>query len=342
MSLIGDNILASLGNYSWTIPVNNSDINKGGQFKIVISKNGSSNVFDNSDNYFTITSSGGGCSNGEVYSPTTGHKCSTPIISSVSGPQTLNVNQTGTWTVNASDPSNSVLSYSVDWGETVSGVVNNEYKANSAYIQTATFTHTYSTAGTYNPTFTVTNSNGQSAKTSLSVNVGNTIQTLPTLKVFLDSSTPASQTIPAGKGNIVFAKIKITAGSKDVNNLNAIQIGSDLANAAKLTGLAVYDGATQIGTTNYGLSYNGSYYQSWIYLKGALIIPAYTSKVLSVVADTSPEGSGAFFTGSVRLGIVGWTFDSPGAVVDPLGTVIYGNTFTITSSASTNSNPVWG
>ena len=39
---------------------------------------------------------------------------------------------------NASDPSNSVLSYSVDWGETVSGVVNNEYKANSAYIQTAT------------------------------------------------------------------------------------------------------------------------------------------------------------------------------------------------------------
>ena len=139
VSLIGDNILASLGNYSWTIPVNNSDINKGGQFKIVISKNGSSNVFDNSDNYFTITSSGDGCSNGEVYSPTTGHKCSTPIISSVSGPQTLNVNQTGTWTVNASIQVIVYLSYSVDWGENVYGVVNNEYKANSAYISKASY-----------------------------------------------------------------------------------------------------------------------------------------------------------------------------------------------------------
>jgi peptidoglycan hydrolase-like protein with peptidoglycan-binding domain len=41
-----------------------------------------------------------------------------PVISSVSGPQTLNVNQTGTWSVVASDPSGDPLTYSVDWGDT--------------------------------------------------------------------------------------------------------------------------------------------------------------------------------------------------------------------------------
>ncbi|MDO8469752.1 MAG: IPT/TIG domain-containing protein, partial [bacterium] len=39
------------------------------------------------------------------------------------------------------------------------------------------FTHSYSRAGTYTPTFTVANTNGQSAQTSLSVNVGGVIPT---------------------------------------------------------------------------------------------------------------------------------------------------------------------
>lgn len=95
-----------------------------------------------------------------------------PVISGVFGPQSLKVGEQGTWKVSASDSNGGTLSYSVDWGEIISGVVNNEYKANSSYVQSATFTHTYNTAGTYTPTFTVTNSNGQSAKTSLSVKVG--------------------------------------------------------------------------------------------------------------------------------------------------------------------------
>ena len=40
-----------------------------------------------------------------------------PVISGISGPQTLGVNQTGTWTVSASDKSGSNLSYSVRWGD---------------------------------------------------------------------------------------------------------------------------------------------------------------------------------------------------------------------------------
>ncbi|MCX6751592.1 MAG: peptidoglycan-binding protein [Candidatus Nomurabacteria bacterium] len=184
VALIGDNISASLGKYPWTIPVDNSDIIKGGQFKIVISKDGADSTFDNSDNYFTITSpTGDGCLNGEVYSSTTGQKCSGPTISQVSGPQSLTVGQTGTWTVNASDNSNpggaSNLTYSVNWGDTITTCPTSAActTATQAPQQSATFTHTYSTAGTYTPTFTVTNSSGQSAKTSLSVTVKNLIST---------------------------------------------------------------------------------------------------------------------------------------------------------------------
>ena len=53
-------------------------------------------------------------------------------------------------------------------------VVASTYTAGTAYrevSQSATFTHNYSVAGTYNPTFIVINSNDQSATTSLSINV---------------------------------------------------------------------------------------------------------------------------------------------------------------------------
>jgi len=48
------------------------------------------------------------------------------------------------------------------------------------YQQSATFTHSYPKAGTYTPTFYVTNSSGQSATTSLTVKVGEAILTLDT------------------------------------------------------------------------------------------------------------------------------------------------------------------
>ncbi|MDE1975418.1 MAG: hypothetical protein KGI49_02835, partial [Patescibacteria group bacterium] len=40
-----------------------------------------------------------------------------PVISGISSPTVLQVGQTGTWSVNASDPQNGTLSYSVDWGD---------------------------------------------------------------------------------------------------------------------------------------------------------------------------------------------------------------------------------
>ncbi|MFH1170539.1 MAG: Ser-Thr-rich GPI-anchored membrane family protein [Candidatus Vogelbacteria bacterium] len=102
-----------------------------------------------------------------------------PTISGVSGPTTRNVGQMGTWTVRAYDPDppagGGSLSYSVWWGDevyyspTAGGASTNQKQEIS---QSATFTHTYSRAGTFSPTFTVTDNSGQSAQTSLSVVVG--------------------------------------------------------------------------------------------------------------------------------------------------------------------------
>ena len=93
----------------------------------------------------------------------------TPTISGVSGPTSLQVGQQGTWSVTASDPNNGTLSYSVAWGDALGGAAAS---TGAPVQQTATFTHVYSQASTYTPTFYVTNSTGKSAKTSVSVVVG--------------------------------------------------------------------------------------------------------------------------------------------------------------------------
>ena len=97
----------------------------------------------------------------------------TPVISGGTFPTQLNVGQTGTWTVNASDPQNGSLSYSVNWGypslcPTCAGIAST-----GTFTQSSSFTNSYSTAGTYTITFTVKNSAGLTAQTSATVQVSN-------------------------------------------------------------------------------------------------------------------------------------------------------------------------
>jgi len=93
-----------------------------------------------------------------------------PVISAVSGPIVLKVNEVGTWIVKASDPENGPLTYTVRWGD--AGALQ-EIKSTyiQTYAQTVTFTHSYSQPGIYTPVFTVTDNQGFSARTSISVNV---------------------------------------------------------------------------------------------------------------------------------------------------------------------------
>lgn len=108
-----------------------------------------------------------------------------PVISGVSGPQALKVDEEGTWTVKASSTTGANLTYSVVWGDEnyTSSANTDSLLLRNPSEQSATFTHRYERAGRYTPIFTVTSantincittpcpSNAGSAQASLSVNV---------------------------------------------------------------------------------------------------------------------------------------------------------------------------
>ncbi|OGZ80557.1 MAG: hypothetical protein A2360_02245 [Candidatus Staskawiczbacteria bacterium RIFOXYB1_FULL_32_11] len=111
------------------------------------------------------------CIEGKCISSSTTNK--PPVISGVSGPTTLNVGQTGTWTITASDPENGILSYSVNWGD----ISTSPSVSISARTQTTTFTYTYYSVGVYKVGFDVYDNAGNATQSIITVNVGNSTAT---------------------------------------------------------------------------------------------------------------------------------------------------------------------
>ena len=105
-----------------------------------------------------------------AYFDNTGNK--PPTISSFSGPTTLNVNQTGTWAIRASDPENQSLDYQISWGDepVFSDLIANTVA--TSFVQTTTFTHSYSAAGVYTVQIVVRDASGGKARTSTTLRVG--------------------------------------------------------------------------------------------------------------------------------------------------------------------------
>ncbi len=97
-----------------------------------------------------------------------------PVIDGISGPTTLDVNQSGNWSVRSHDPQNGSLTYSVVWGDEaiVAPLPYGVVAAQRIFVQTATFQHTYATAGVYHPVFYVQDEQGLTSSVSLSVSVG--------------------------------------------------------------------------------------------------------------------------------------------------------------------------
>ncbi len=153
-----------------------------------------------------------------------------PTISGVSGPQSVNVNQNSTWTVTAYDQSGSNLTYSVNWGDQY--VYPFALSAAPTYLttqQNATFTHTYAQAGTYNPVFTVTNSTGQTAQTSLSVSVGNGIGNVqaPTISYLSPNSGAVGTSVTIyGTGFNSSCNIYSVCPTKPASSANTINFGN--------------------------------------------------------------------------------------------------------------------
>ncbi len=157
------------GSFSWTVGKNISgSAIPTGPYVIRISNSENSSQYDQSDYAFNIVKA------------QTGNL--PPTISGVSGPSVLKVGEAGKWEVKATDPEQGPLSYLVVWGDETAGTGISERaipSAPSAVTQTATFTHVYSKAGVYTPTFTVTDNGGLSAKTSVSVSVSGTTTNNP-------------------------------------------------------------------------------------------------------------------------------------------------------------------
>lgn len=106
---------------------------------------------------------------GTVYPPppTTGGLS----ITNVSGPNSLAVGQQGTWNITTNAPYGSYLSTSVRWGD--ENIYPYPMSPSAGYVsQNASFTHSYSQAGTYTITFAVTDNTGRSAQATASVVVG--------------------------------------------------------------------------------------------------------------------------------------------------------------------------
>lgn len=112
-------------------------------------------VKDISDSYFKIVSS------------TSTNK--PPVIKGVTSPTRLAVNTKGTWSVQASDPENGPLSYSINWGDEPIMVNANIPTVSKNFVQTSTFTHSYSYPGTYRVTIVVKDREGLTAETSSTV-----------------------------------------------------------------------------------------------------------------------------------------------------------------------------
>lgn len=96
-----------------------------------------------------------------------------PVISGGSAPTSLQVGETGTWSVKAYDPENGQLTYYVSWGDEPSYADGNPLGSTAIEAsQEATFTHSYSTAGEYKIRIKVSDNAGLSAQTTSTVVIG--------------------------------------------------------------------------------------------------------------------------------------------------------------------------
>ena len=94
-----------------------------------------------------------------------------PTISGFSGPTTLRVNETGTWTVRASDPEGRELSYYISWGDEAQYTASGLMTSLPVFTQTTTFTHVYSVPGTYTVMIIARDAAGTEARVSITVRV---------------------------------------------------------------------------------------------------------------------------------------------------------------------------
>jgi hypothetical protein len=138
----------------------------------------------------SVSNSAGVTSNAVQFTITSLSQTSTPSISAVTGPTTLGIGVSGTWTVIVQNPGSSYLTTSVNWGDSSTYGNQSSPQTTAASGQnTLTFTHAYAAGGTYTVIFTVQNGSGQQNTSTATVYVNGTGTTG---SVYLTSLSPTS------------------------------------------------------------------------------------------------------------------------------------------------------
>lgn len=101
--------------------------------------------------------------------PSSNTEQNAPVITSLVGPTTVSEGEEETVTVNAYDPKNGTLSYSVDWGDSYNMALM--VLPEKAFTQSATLSHVYNDPGVYTAKFTVKNEQGLQATASMKITV---------------------------------------------------------------------------------------------------------------------------------------------------------------------------
>ncbi|MDQ5957933.1 MAG: Dockerin protein [Patescibacteria group bacterium] len=166
-----------------------------------------------------------------------------PVIKGISGPTSIDVGKKGTWKIKATDDDDEILSYAVNWGDEgicPTGKVCAQFINPVDFVQTATFTHTYSQAGVYKIIVMVKNSSGATAEAGINVRVGEDEEN-PNPVITIDNATPKSGTViirrPDSPANVfgVQATIRgLTKNQKVLVDLYLIKGGEDGVQLGKL------------------------------------------------------------------------------------------------------------
>ena len=137
----------------------------------------------------------------------------TPVINGVTAPTVIQIGETGTWTVNASDPQNGSLSYAVNWGD--ASILPMLRIAQPVFVQGSTFTHSYANKGTYKISFEVSNTAGLKTTSTVTVHVSDSnpsitapvISNLIASSIKVNKSTISWTTDTKSSSNVWFSKI---------------------------------------------------------------------------------------------------------------------------------------
>lgn len=123
------------------------------------------------------------------------------VITTLSGPTSLAVNTSGTWTVTTTGPNSSLYSVYVLWGDS-------QYSSANTTSAASSFSHTYAVAGTYTIRAFVVDGSGRISSATATVVVGT--QTIGGLTV---TSPIAGQTVAGGSYLTIAWNYPVTPGS---------------------------------------------------------------------------------------------------------------------------------